>query len=148
MANLSITAASVAFGATPAFGDGIAGETITAGMAVYQDSTDSYKLKKAQNSTAAKAEVVGIALHAALSGQPLRIQTDGDITIGATTTAGAVYVASATAGLIAPVTDLPASGFVGLIGMGVNTTTIRMIAAAAKLKGLPSIANLYDFDGA
>ena len=124
--DLSITAASVTTTST-SFRDITAGATITAGQAIYQDSTDNDKGKLADaNDTSAKAVVVGIALHGAASGQPLRIQTGGNITIGATVTVGKVYVLSETAGGIKPIDDIDMSDYVTVIGVGTTTAIIKM----------------------
>lgn len=113
MADLSITAASVApyTGATSpsVIGRGTAGTTITAGQSIYLDSTTStLKLADADASTAASYGV-GIAMHAALSGQPLAYVYGGFFTPGATLTKGQWYCVSATAGGIAPISDTVAA---------------------------------------
>ena len=124
--DLSITPASVTTTST-SFKDITAGATITAGQAIYQDSTDNEKGKLADaNDTSAKAVVVGIALHGAASGQPLRIQTGGNITIGATVTVGKVYVLSETAGGIKPIDDIDMSDYVTVIGVGTTSAIIKM----------------------
>ena len=113
MADLTVTAASVApyTGANnpSVISRGTAGATITAGQAIYLDSTTStLKLADADASTAA-AYGVGIALHASLSGQPLSYVSGGFFTPGATLTKGQVYCVSATAGGIAPISDTVAA---------------------------------------
>lgn len=124
MADISITPASVVAGADADFYQGIAGGTITAGMPCYIDSIDS-KLKAADADGSIKtADVKGIALHGATAGQPLRVQTDGHITIGATTTVGAQYALSATPGGIAPVADVTTGLFATYIGVGGASNTI------------------------
>lgn len=126
-ADLSITAASVVPTTGYTKDTGIAGATITAGQTVYKDSTDSDKLKLADaNATTATATVVGIALHAAASGQPLTIITGGILNPGATVTVGTIYVVSATAGGIAPSTDLVTGWYVGILGVGITSSTIRI----------------------
>lgn len=71
--------------------------------------------------------MVGIALHGASSGQPLRIQTGGTITIGATTVKGTTYIVSATAGGIAPYSDLANGWYRTIIGVATDTAgTIKM----------------------
>lgn len=86
---------------------GKAGTTITAGQAVYLDSTTgTCKLADANLSAleSLEAESIGIALHASLAGQPLVVQRGGDITLGAGADplSGVVYILSGTAGGIAP----------------------------------------------
>lgn len=126
MADLTITAASVAKDtATAQTASGIAGETITAGMALYQLASDS-KLYKADANSAAAIGVIGVSLHASLAGQPIVYQTSGKITIGATVAVGTIYVLSATAGGIAPSTDLASGWYTGIVGVATTTTVITL----------------------
>lgn len=128
MADLSITAASVTLtsGSTQS---GTAGASITAGQALYVDTSDSNKLKLADaNDTAAKAVVAGIALHAAASGQPIKYATaDAVINPGATCTVGEIYVVSTTAGGIAPVADYTTGQYLGLIGYATAAGALKLI---------------------
>lgn len=127
MADLVITAASVALVSGGVF-DGTAGATITAGQVVYQDATDANKLKLAQadGAAAAEAEVRGIALHASLNGQPLRIQTGGVINLGATLVVGETYMLGDTAGAIRPVADVGASDYVSMIGIALTAANLQL----------------------
>jgi hypothetical protein len=129
MSDLSVTAANVLAGANAKKRTGIAGATITAGQAVYEDSSDSSKFKLADaNASAATAKFAGIALHGASSGQPLTIdEEDDDFTPGATLSLSAaaddgVYVLSGTAGGLAPIGDL-ASGWYPVVVMVAKSTT-------------------------
>jgi hypothetical protein len=124
MPDISVTPANVlrVDGATE---DGIAGETITAGQAVYLDSaTGLLKRADANGATAALATVQGVALHGAATNQPLRIQTSGTITIGATVVVGGVYVLSVNPGGIAPVGDLAAASYVSILGVASTATAL------------------------
>jgi predicted cupin superfamily sugar epimerase len=123
MADLTITAASVLL-SSGRTDTGTAGATITAGQAVYIDATDSNKLKLAQaDGTAAEVDAVGIALHAALTGQPLRYAVDGTtINIGATTAKNTTYVVSTVAGGVAPSTDLTSGHRIVNLGYATATT--------------------------
>ncbi len=124
--DLSITAASVQSGTGAVTTDGTAGASITAGQMVYLDATDNkYKLADANLSSAAAA-TVGVSLHAASNGQPLRIQTSGPITIGATVAVGTVYVLSGTAGGIAPAADLTTGWRTSIVGVATSTTSITL----------------------
>lgn len=126
-ADLSITAASVIPGANARFQDGTAGASITAGQVVYADSSDSGKIKLADaNASATTATVLGIAAHAAASGQPVRVIIwDDDLTIGATVSMTApVYVLSATAGGIAPVADLTTGWYPVVLFVAKSTTKV------------------------
>lgn len=122
MADLTITASEVQPGTTDAtFEYGTAGATITAGQVLYIDTSDSNKLKLADcdSATAAVRTVAGIALHAALSGQPIKYQTGGSITLGASAamTVAHVYLASDTAGGIMPSADLEAGDYTSVLGV-------------------------------
>lgn len=134
MADISIVAANVLPSTSATYRDGTAGGTITAGQPVYQDAADSKKWKAADaNASAATAEAVGIALHGASAGQPLRVQVTGLITIGGTVVVGTIYIVSANAGGIAPSSD-QASGWYTTI-LGVATTT-GIISLGIKVSGV------------
>lgn len=126
MADLSITAANVVAQSGASTASGTAGDTITAGMSLYSDSSDSNKLKKADADVATTAACVGIALHGASSGQPLKYQTGGNLTAGATLTVGETYVVSTTAGGIAPISDLASGDYVSILGVASSASTLAM----------------------
>lgn len=122
--DLSVTAANLVPGPRANIISGIAGATITAGQLLYLDSTaGTYKLADA-NASAATANVIGIAVSGASAGQRVGVLLeDDDLTVGATlSTAAPVYVASATAGGIAPVADL-ASGHYPVVVLIAKSTT-------------------------
>jgi len=136
MADLTITAASVAK-STGAVENKqyVAGETITAGQAVYLKSSDSKWWKAQADGTSAEADAIGIALNGAAAGQPVSVQTAGAITIGATIAVGTTYVVSATAGGIAPVADLASTNYLtylaygsaaGVLTLNVKSTAIQL----------------------
>ena len=127
MADLTVTAASVLSGSGAKLRYGTAGAALTAGQVVYYDtSTTSYKLADNDSATAAVRSPVGIALHAAGSGQPITVQTAGPITIGATTAVGVVYCLSSTAGGICPSADIAAGDYNSILGIGTSTTVINL----------------------
>jgi hypothetical protein len=76
--------------------------------------------------TAAAKTAGGIALNGASLNQPLAVQKSGDITIGATLTAGARYYLSETAGGIQPEADLASGEYVCLIGLAKSTTVLAI----------------------
>ena len=126
MADLSITASSVIAGTTAKKVNGTSGATITAGKVVYLDEADNrYKLAD-NNGVAAALSPVGIALHAASSGQPLTVAFSGPVTIGATLTAGNEYLLSATAGGICPRADVTTGQTVVSIGYATSTTVLNV----------------------
>ena len=128
MSNLSITAANVVAGSDATITRIYkAGESITAGQAVYRASdTGKWMLADSNSATAEAKTAQGIALHAASNNQPLAVQTEGDITIGATLTAGSPYYLSDTAGGIQPAADLASGENVCLLGLAKSTTVLAL----------------------
>ena len=130
MANLTITAASVAKGSNATVVSYTAGGTLTQGMPVYIDTSNNAIAARAN--AAATDGVVGITLNAASSGQPVSVLTSGDITIGATVAVGTVYcLAYATgAGLICPNADIQAQtggvAYVTVLGVATSATVIAV----------------------
>jgi hypothetical protein len=126
MADLTITAGSViaAAGATIDRSRS-AGATITAGQVVYR-SGGEYLLADDNSATAAARSPHGIALNGAADGQPLAVLLDGDITIGATLTAGVAYYLSDTPGGICPVADLASGEYPCVVGIAKSTTVLHV----------------------
>jgi hypothetical protein len=127
MADLTVTAASVLWTSGPKV-TGVAGASITAGQSLYLDSATS-TLKLAQcDGTAAEADAVGVALHAAGSGQPLTYAAQGAlINIGATT-AKTHYLVSATAGGVAPLADITTSTHkIVRLGYGIDAAGVFQV---------------------
>ncbi len=129
MADITITATSVAAGANAVTAPGIAGAAITAGQVVYLDSSDNrLKLADANSATAVARSPYGIALNGAASGQPVTVLTKGKITIGATITAGTAYYLSNTAGGICPVADVTGTGtYPTIIGIANSTSVLDVL---------------------
>lgn len=131
MANLTITAANVIAGADSVLESGIAGATITAGQLVYKDDTSKkYLLADANSATAAARTVRGVALNGASDGQPLVIQRAGDITYGATLTAGTDYYLSDTPGATCPRADIGSGEYVCLIGLAKSASVLTIAIQA------------------
>lgn len=105
MVDITVTPSAVVAGSNATRDTGIAGETITAGKAVFLNAATNRWMLSDNNGTGTR-EVKGIALNGASANQPLAILKDGDITIGATLVAGTDYWLSATAGGICPRADL------------------------------------------
>lgn len=128
MAELSITALQVLPGADADFFQGIAGQAVTAGQAVYLDVlTNRLRLADA-NGSQDSAEVVGLALHEAAAEQPLRIQTAGTLTLGAgaAPVSSTVYILGANPGGIAPVADKLSGWYTTILGVGAPNNTLKM----------------------
>ncbi len=127
MADLVITPASVIPASDATTEQGTAGATITAGQVVYLDTADGkYKLADTDSATALARSPRGIALHASLSGQPLKILRSGGITIGAVVAVGESYWLSGTAGGICPVADVAAGDYPCFIGIGTSLSAIKV----------------------
>lgn len=129
MTDLTVTAASVLPGAGAVTEDGLAGATITAGQAVYRDTDGTYKLADADGASATIRTARGIALNGASSGQPVRIQRSGEITIGATLTPGTSYYLSGTPGGICPLADVGTGEYYHLVGIAKSSTNLLLALA-------------------
>lgn len=127
MAALSITAANVVAGANAILKQYTAGATITQGQAVYLDSaTNTVKLADADASAAA-ADVIGVAMNSALSGQPITVNTDDDdFTPGATLVMATLYGLSATAGGICSTADFANGQYIAFMLMPKSTTKAKL----------------------
>ena len=126
MSDLAITAANVSAGAGATLDTGTAGATITAGQVLYKDTTDSNKLKLADQDAAATAVVAGVAVHGAASGQPLDYIKGGTLNLVGGVTIGRIYAVSSTAGGIASATDVTTSKWVPTLGIGTATSALSV----------------------
>jgi hypothetical protein len=127
MADLTITAANVVAGADALKEHGIAGETLTAGQAVYKASATKKWMKADSNSATAEVrQATGIALTGSALNQPIVVLKSGDVTIGATLTAGAAYYLSDSPGGICPLADVGSGEYVCLIGLAKSTTVLTI----------------------
>lgn len=126
MADISVTATSVAPVSDAATAYGTAGETLTAGQPVYRDPADSNYFKKCQkDGTVQESLVYGITLNGGARGQPIKVQTGGVINLGAILTVGETYIVSATAGGIAPIADV-STHYVSLLGVALTAANLQM----------------------
>lgn len=131
MADLTITAANVKPGANARLDrNGYAGETITAGMPVYKASTGFWMKADSNSATALARTAIGIALNGASQYQPIDVQTEGEITIGATLTANTTYYLSDTAGGICPLADVGSGEYTEIIGVAKSTTVMLLVLKA------------------
>lgn len=135
MTALSITAAQVLPAANSPTAQGIAGEAVTQGQAVYLSAGGKW-LKAQCDGTAVEAgsEGYGIALNAAgADGQPLTVSLPGaTVTLGAgaAPSAGVVYYVGATAGALNPVADLSSSNKILPICIGVGSNKVKILGGA------------------
>lgn len=127
MADLTITSASVVAGADATRKDGLAGEAITAGKAVYQSSaTKKWLLADSDSATAEARRAGGIALNGAALNQPIAVHVAGDITIGAALTPGTAYYLSDTAGGICPLADVGSGEYVCQLGLAKSASVLAV----------------------
>lgn len=127
MSDLSITAANVIAGADAVIEHGTAAVAVNAGQQTYLDgSTGKLGLADNNSGTPAVRKPRGTALHSAAANQPLAIQRDGSITIGASLTAGVVYYLSDTPGGICPVADLATGEYPSIVGIATSTSVLDL----------------------
>lgn len=127
MVDLTVTATSVVAGSNSVTESGLAGEALAAGKAVYKAAATKKWMLADSNSATAEARVaVGIALSGAALNQPVVVHKFGDITIGATLTAGTAYYLSDTPGGICPVADIGTGEYVCLLGLAKSTTVLAV----------------------
>jgi hypothetical protein len=126
MADIVITATSVVAGANAQTDSGTCGETLTAGQAIYKDSATKKWLRADSNGAVEARQAKGIALNGGAINQPVKVQTGGDITIGATITAGVALYLSDTPGGICPVADVGSGEYVCLMGVAKTTTVFTI----------------------
>lgn len=138
MANYTLTAASVKHSTSAGFTTYTAGETMTAGQPLYADSTalDDTGKPKAKladaNASASTALVIGVSANGASDGQPVRVvSSDPDFTHGlATVTAGDIIIVSATAGALAPSSDMATGMYPSIVMIATSATkaTVSMLS--------------------
>jgi hypothetical protein len=128
MADLSITAANVAIGASTTPTRVVQyGEAVTQGQPLYRAAADGKYYRCDANDGVAKAAVAAIALTpGATNGYglvALPSSTPGQsiINLGATLAVGMPYAVSATVGGIAPIGDITSTQFVSIICIATTT---------------------------
>lgn len=129
MADLSVTAASVLASSQAQIERSYnAGATLTAGQAVYLNSSNLWVANDANIAAAgAIATKRGIALNGAANGQPIAVVlSDPGFTPGATLTVGQTYAVSANAAMIAPISDLTTGDYPQLLFIATSTTVANM----------------------
>ncbi len=135
MANYTVTAASVLASVGATTRTGVAGATITAGQYLYIDTANSNVLKLADaNGTAVERVVAGVALHASLTGQPIKYATLDPAFVPGFTTAAVgdiVILDSATPGDAQPSADATAGDYVTVLGVMTSTTAMNFKPTAA-----------------
>lgn len=130
MADLTITAASCVPGVGNKLEQGVAGETITAGMAVYKAADGKWMKADADSATALARTATAIACTGSSLNQPIVVQRSGKITLGATLTANTTYYLSNTAGGICPLADVGTGEYLEIIGVAVDTAILDLVLKA------------------
>ncbi|MER2536033.1 MAG: hypothetical protein ABTQ31_12805 [Rhizobiaceae bacterium] len=125
MADLIVTAANVLASSGPKE-QGVAGEAISAGKALYKSSTSKkWMLADSNSGTAEARRAIAIALNNAALNQPVVVALPGsDIAIGATLTAGTDYYLSDTPGGICPRADVGSGESVCLLGLAKSPSVL------------------------
>jgi hypothetical protein len=129
MADLTQTPANVVPVSGATLSHVTAGEAVDAGMPVYRAVDGRYN--KAQTDTAAKAAATGVAVNSAAGGQPLTIQTAGNLALGATLVKGETYFVSGTAGKIQPSGDVGTTEYVTRLGFATDVTNLELDISAS-----------------
>lgn len=137
MADLTLTATSVVQSTNPIIITQYTfGETVTAGMPVYLNTSDSKWYKAQNDGTSAESGYgtkIGVALNGGAANQSAAVQVGGNITIGGTIAVGVFYYLSATAGGICPVADVGSAKYVTVIGYGATTSVMTLNPIATGL---------------
>ena len=127
MADLVITNTAVVPADNVVKENGIAGETIAAGKAVYKSPTSKkWMLADSNSATVAAKTAGGIALNGASLNQPITVGKGGDITMNAVLTAGTAYYLSDSPGGICVDADVGAGENVCQIGIAKSTTVLAV----------------------
>lgn len=132
MADVTISSSLVQPGDNAPTSWGIAGADLTSpGLLCYIDRADRDRVKKADALTLAKADVAGVNLNVATTGQPVTLQTDSTYAAGGALTVGQTYIASTNAGGVAPITDLTTGSYVTVWGVATSTANIKIARFAS-----------------
>lgn len=126
MTDIVITPASVVPGANARLEQGFAGETITAGQALYKASTGLWMKADSNSATVLARVATAFALTGSSAGQPIVVQRSGSLTIGGTLTAGVAYYLSDTAGGICPVADVGAGEYAQVLGIATSAAILKI----------------------
>lgn len=124
-ADYTITAANVAATAsTTTIKNVRAGETVTAGMPVYRNTSDGEYYKCDADASEAAATCAGIAISAGVDGSYITIVTAGRMDLGTTLAIGTQVFVSDTAGGLMPGADLDTGDYITPVGVVVAADEI------------------------
>ena len=124
MADMVITATETLVIAGAEYETAIAGEAVTAGMAVYKHTDGT--LLKSVTTTAVTAACCGITLNGGAAGQPIRYVKQGPVDPGGTVVVGTVYAVTDTAGGLGDFAERATPDFVTIIGIGITASQIMV----------------------
>lgn len=136
MADVTVTAAEVLPDSGTVTVSGTLGGTVTAGMAVYLDSTTTTWKAADANASAATAAAKGIALTGGVSGQSVIVCTGGTLDPGFTVDVAKIYVVSATAGGIAPAADIVTGWRTTILGIGITASQLQIVPGGPFVSGV------------
>jgi hypothetical protein len=103
----------------------VAGGTIVKHDWVYADTTASNKVKQCDNDATATAKALGMALHAAVSGEYVLVAKNGArVTVGGGMTAKTFYYLSGNVGKTAPLADLLSGDYITPVCFAESTTVL------------------------
>lgn len=111
---------------------GICGEALSAGRALYYSSSDGRYYRTEADATG-KDVIAGVAANSGATGQPIVIQTRGDLEAGFATDAGQVYVIGNTPGIIIPAASQSSSTKLSVVGYGLGSGKIRLDLNATRI---------------
>lgn len=128
MSDIAVTAANVLKGAGAITVTKYALAAITAGQSLYMSAANNLQvgLHDANGAGADIKTLYGVALNSAGIGQPVLVQSGGEIAIGGTVVVGTIYLGSDTPGGIRPDADKTTGDNVTILGVGKSATTIAM----------------------
>lgn len=131
MATISQTAANVAVGSSTTRVKVVqVGETVTQGMPLRLDTSDSKHYKSDANASAASAKCDGIALTPASTNGYVVIAfpgTGSHVNLGATLTVGTTYAVSPTSGAIEPLADITTGSYVTTLGTASTAALLNFV---------------------
>jgi hypothetical protein len=133
MADLAVTASSVAIVRESKPIDGTSGAAVTAGQPCYRGSDGKwYPALAGGNGIQSGSLGLAIAANSAPgANQPLRLFGSGTINVGATLTVGEQYGVSTNAGKISPMSDLGSGKFISFLGVGTSNTNLATPSSGA-----------------
>jgi len=126
MADLSITAANVGVTSGAVIELVQVGESVTQGQPAYKKALDGLYYKADANASSATAAALGVFLTPASTSGYALIVKSGSYLAGATLTVGETYVVSATAGGIAPLSDVTTGWYVTILGVASSASTLAL----------------------